>query len=92
MLPSTRPAVQLKGTCLDALAHCCGSQLERLDVSWCRGIPEQQLGRLVDACPNLTWLELWGCTHVTETFLHGHSNHALQVIGRGEALKPVPAI
>lgn len=83
---------QLDGSCLEVLAQCCAGQLERLDVSWCREIPEQQLGRLVDACPNLAVLELWGCSHVTETFLHGHGSDVLQVVGRGEALLPVPVV
>lgn len=51
---------QLKGGCLAVLARCCHQTLERLDVSWCREITEAQLGCLVDACPLLTRLELWG--------------------------------
>ena len=38
------------------------ASLEELDVSWCRGIPEEALGRLVDACPALTSLTLFGCS------------------------------
>ena len=40
----------------------CRANLEELDVSWCRGIPEEALGRLVDACPALTSLTLFGCS------------------------------
>ncbi len=40
------------------------ARLEALDVSWCRGIPEEALGRLVDACPALATLTLFGCSQV----------------------------
>ena len=38
------------------------AHLEEVDVSWCRGIPEEALGRLVDACPALATLTLFGCS------------------------------
>ncbi|KAK9831384.1 hypothetical protein WJX81_008255 [Elliptochloris bilobata] len=63
------------------LAGPRGVHLEELDVSWCRGIPEEALGRLVDACPALTCLTLFGCSQVTGRFLHGHASEHLRVIG-----------
>lgn len=46
----------------------------------------------VDSCPNLRRLAVWGCTQLTATFLLGHSNEGLEVLGRGEALLPVPPV
>lgn len=46
----------------------------------------------VDSCPNLRRLSVWGCTQLTATFLLGHSNEGLEVLGRGEALLPVPPV
>ena len=80
---------QLRGECLEALAACCRHQLEEVDASWCRGIAWQYFGRLADGCPGLQRLELWGCTHVGDQFLHGHSNDGLRVLGRGERLVAV---
>ena len=81
--------MQLTGACLEQLAACC-HELEEVDVSWCRSIPYQALGRLVDACPHLRVLELWGCTQVGDEFLCGHANNQLRVVGRGDRLQPVP--
>lgn len=39
-------------------------RLVDLDVSFCREVTDGALGALVDACPNLRRLHLWGCTQV----------------------------
>lgn len=38
------------------------------------------LGRIVDSCSALRRLRLFGCTQVTDRFLNGHSNDALEII------------
>lgn len=75
-----------------ALAARGGKALETLDVSWCRGLRDGSLGRLVEACPGLRRLEVWGCSQLTPAFLHGHGGHDLELVGRGEALHPVLTI
>ncbi|KAL6771752.1 hypothetical protein ACKKBG_A27680 [Auxenochlorella protothecoides x Auxenochlorella symbiontica] len=75
-----------------ALAARGGKALETLDVSWCRGLRDGSLGRLVEACPGLRRLEVWGCSQLTPAFLHGHGGHDLELVGRGEALRPVLTI
>jgi len=71
-----------------ALGACC-TTLEEVDVSWCRGIEVSSLGLLADSCPGLKRLFLWGCTQADDSFLAGHSNDVLTVVGRGEVLLPV---
>ena len=61
-------------------------RLRELDVSFCRGVTSEALGLVVDSCPGLVRLHLWGCTQVTDVFLDGHGNDNLEVLGRGEAL------
>jgi DNA repair protein RAD7 len=70
---------------LVALAQHCSASLEHLDVSWCRAVSEDGLGHLVDACPRLSCLHVWGCTQITDRFHDGHSRHAMRVVGRGLA-------
>ena len=79
-VPAAGPAL------LRTLAAYCGSQLERLDVSWCRALPDHALGQLVDSCPRLTRLDLWGCTQVTPRFLEGHGKLDLSVHGAPRSL------
>ncbi|KAK9839587.1 hypothetical protein WJX84_000432, partial [Apatococcus fuscideae] len=76
---------------LVALQAHCREHLEELDVSWCRGIPAKALGLLADSCPNLTRLQVWGCSQVTPDFLYGHSNESLQVLGCSLQAIPDPA-
>lgn len=83
---------QLEGSALRALGLFCKDTLQELDVSWCRKLPNEALGALVDGCRSLRRLSLWGCTQLTDTFLLGHSNDSLEVLGLGEALVPVPPI
>jgi hypothetical protein len=80
-----------KLTCgaVEAMGQHCSRTLESLDISWCRGIDGPALGVLADACSQLKDLALWGCSQVDETFLYGHSNAGLKIVGRGERLLPV---
>lgn len=40
----------------------CSDKLEELDISWCRAIPNNALGLLVDSCPALKKLTIFGCS------------------------------
>jgi DNA repair protein RAD7 len=82
-------AVQLTSRSLEALLASCYAELEELDMSWCRGIGEDAVGRLVDGCPNLRRLHAWGCTQLTPRFLNGHGKEGLLLRGVGETLKQV---
>ena len=68
---------------LQALAEHCGGSLEAIDLSWCRGVSDDGVGVLVDACPALHTLTIWGCSQLTQRFFRGHSNPNLRIIGRG---------
>ena len=69
-----------------ALKTHCADALRVLDLSGCRGVSDHGVGALVDACEGLERLVVWGCSHLTVTFYDGHSNDALQVVGRGVGL------
>ena len=56
---------------------------EALDLSWCRGVSDDGVGLLVDACPELRTLTIWGCSQLTQRFFGQHSNPKLHIIGRG---------
>ena len=60
--------------------------LETLDLSFVRGVSQEALGSLVDACaaegPALQRLTLWGCTQLGDKFFQGHRKHDLEVVGR----------
>jgi hypothetical protein len=72
-----------------ALARCCGSRLEALDVSFCRGLPEAALGLIVDGCPGLRELRVYGCTQVTDRLVHGHSNDGVTLQGLATSVHAV---
>ncbi|TQD85414.1 hypothetical protein C1H46_029044 [Malus baccata] len=55
--------------------------LHTLDLSWCRNITDEALGLIVDSCLSLRILKLVGCTQITDTFLDGHSNPEVRIIG-----------
>ncbi|XP_073151371.1 DNA repair protein rhp7-like [Henckelia pumila] len=56
-------------------------KLLSLDLSWCRGITDESLGLIVDSCPSLKLLKLFGCKQITRVFLYGHSNPVVQIVG-----------
>ncbi|TQD72125.1 hypothetical protein C1H46_042324 [Malus baccata] len=55
--------------------------LHTLDLSWCRNLTDEALGLIVDSCLSLRMLKLLGCTQITDTFLDGHSNPEVRIIG-----------
>ncbi|KAB2620642.1 hypothetical protein D8674_040600 [Pyrus ussuriensis x Pyrus communis] len=55
--------------------------LHTLDLSWCRNLTDEALGLIVDGCLSLRILKLLGCTQITDTFLDGHSNPEVRIIG-----------
>ncbi|KAF7837938.1 DNA repair protein rhp7-like isoform X2 [Senna tora] len=56
-------------------------KLHSLDLSWCRNLTDNEVGLIVDSCFSLRLLKLFGCTQITEVFVHGHSNREIQIIG-----------
>lgn len=46
-----------------SLARRCRN-LESLDLSWCRHLPDEALGLIADSCLSLKLLKLFGCTQV----------------------------
>ena len=56
-------------------------RLEELDISWCRNVPLEALGMLADSCTALKKVQIFGCSQISEQFLYGHSNDALQILG-----------
>ncbi|CAK0785667.1 hypothetical protein CVIRNUC_008878 [Coccomyxa viridis] len=75
---------------MKALADSCSESLEELNISWCRGVPEPWLGVLADACTCLCKLTVFGCSQISEKFLHGHSNGELAVVGVSVQKNPPP--
>ncbi|XP_077239961.1 DNA repair protein rhp7-like [Tasmannia lanceolata] len=64
-----------------ALAAYCSQTLQSLDLSWCRKLKDEALGLIVDNCLSLRILKLFGCTHIKNVFLDGHSNPHVKIIG-----------
>ncbi|KAL1213240.1 F-box protein SKP2A [Cardamine amara subsp. amara] len=56
-------------------------KLQILDLSWCRDMPDNSLGYIVDNCSSLKVLKIFGCTQVTDAFVKGHSNPNLKILG-----------
>jgi len=82
----------LTGGAIEALVNGCSKTIVELDVSWCRGIPQQALGYMVQHCPRLARVTAWGNTQLEEPFLYGHGNDSLDIIGRGENLVRIDPI
>ncbi|VFQ97766.1 unnamed protein product [Cuscuta campestris] len=59
----------------------CSIKLYYLDLSWCRRVTDDSLGVIVDSCISLKLLKLFGCTQITSTFINGHSNSLVQIVG-----------
>jgi len=64
-----------------AISRKCSVLLEALDLSFCRELTDEALGLIVDSCPSLRILKLFGCTQVTDLFLKGHSNTSVKIVG-----------
>jgi hypothetical protein len=63
----------LSSACLVALGRTCGRSLLTLDVSMCRGFGDEALGALVNGCPRLARLVIFGCTQLTGLFFLAHA-------------------
>lgn len=71
---------------LKALAMFCKESLQRLDISFCRSVPEAALGLVADSCRQLQQVQLYGSSQITRRFLLGHRSQALtEVLGFGTA-------
>jgi len=79
----------LSGACLVALGRACGRSLLTLNVSMCRGFGDEALGALVNACPRLRHVQIWGCTQLTGVFYLGHARASWRGEGAG-AKAPQP--
>ncbi|KAF8769464.1 hypothetical protein HU200_006495 [Digitaria exilis] len=64
-----------------AISRKCSVRLEALDLSFCRELTNEALGLIVESCPSLRILKLFGCTQITDFFLKGHSNTLVKIIG-----------
>ncbi|KAL5230432.1 hypothetical protein ABZP36_029208 [Zizania latifolia] len=56
-----------------AIAHNCSVHLEILDLSFCHELTNEALGLIVDSCPSLRILKLFGCTQIMDVCLQGYS-------------------
>ncbi|KAK9076867.1 hypothetical protein SSX86_005201 [Deinandra increscens subsp. villosa] len=56
--------------------------LVSLDVSWCRDLTDEAIGFITDNCSSLKLLKIFGCTQLTESFLFGHVNSQVRIVGR----------
>ncbi|KAK4774614.1 hypothetical protein SAY86_009549 [Trapa natans] len=56
-------------------------KLQSLDLSWCRNMTDEAFGLIVDSCSCLKELKVFGCTQITDTFLNGHSNAEVKIVG-----------
>lgn len=74
---------QIRGPLLRKLATLCQNTLEKLDISFCRNIPENAIGLLADACFNLSSLTVFGVSQLTTRFVNGHRNDNMNLIGLG---------
>ncbi|KAJ6799184.1 DNA repair protein rhp7 isoform X1 [Iris pallida] len=64
-----------------AISMCCTQSLQSLDLSFCRDITDEALGLIVDSCSSLSFLTLFGCSQITDSFMKGHSNFNCKIIG-----------
>ena len=62
------------------IAERCGGSLQILDLSWCRAVSENAMGRMADSLPALQSLKLFGCSQVTQRLRDGLAADALQVV------------
>ncbi|KAF5813460.1 putative leucine-rich repeat domain superfamily [Helianthus annuus] len=60
--------------------------LVSLDVSWCRELTDEAIGFITDNCSSLKLLKVFGCTQLTESFLLGHANSQVSIVGRNLSL------
>lgn len=71
----------LTGKSIVALARHC-KHLQTLNISFVRGMKEDAIGALIQSNSNLTQLDIWGCTQLTDTFFQSSARPGLAIVGR----------
>jgi hypothetical protein len=66
-----------------ALAKHAAGSLAALDVSMSRGVTDAGVGSVIDACPQLRTVLVWGCSQLTGRLFDGHR----RVAGDGTAAR-----
>ncbi|XP_021725366.1 F-box/LRR-repeat protein 4-like [Chenopodium quinoa] len=66
----------------NAIALKC-QNLRILDVSFCLGLTDNELGNIADRCMLLEEIHIMNCHKVTHKFRNGHSNSCLKIIHNG---------
>ncbi|CAN0839341.1 DNA repair protein rhp7 [Linum grandiflorum] len=56
--------------------------LQSLDISWCRKLEHEAVEMIMDNCLSLKVLKVFGCDQLTDMFMDGHYNPAVEVIGK----------
>lgn len=79
------------------LAESCNRTLDSLSLDFCRNVPPQAVGVLLDACLELHCLRVFGCSQLTKAALRGHRNERVVVHGEptfdaGTDARPVDAV
>jgi hypothetical protein len=73
-----------------SLSSACRGTLEVLNLAFCRGVPEDGLGLVLDRCSKLQEVDVCGCSQLTARFFYGHSSGA-RVLGMGTLASALPA-
>lgn len=63
------------------LASSCSDSLISLSLNFCRNVPPLAVGAAVDACKELEYLNVFGCSQLTKAALRGHRNDRVVVHG-----------
>lgn len=58
----------------------CGASLQTLDLSWCRAVSENAMGRMADSLSALKSLKLFGCSQITQRLRDGLASDTIQVM------------
>jgi len=73
--------VGVTGSSIESLVQCRSKTIAELDLSWCRNIPEKAVGYLVDSCPSLIKLSLFGCNHIRKDLPAIIRNPRVTIVG-----------
>lgn len=71
----------VSGALMLELAASCARTLVGLDLSFCRSVPANAVGYLLDACKELEDLTVFGCSQLSRAALRGHVNTLVTVCG-----------
>lgn len=55
--------------------------LVQLDLSWCRQLDDTSIKSILDSCPKLNTISIWGCNRVTECAFSLQQKGSLKIIG-----------